>query len=102
MWDDVADIRSGRKVVAAVSSSSELDKRPAVDPHDEPSVEWGWHGSFPKGAKIAGWVSTVGVFALLIGNHHGRTEDLFIIIIGISMVALLVRQQVRGRTSWRR
>ena len=88
--------------MAAVSSSSELDKRPAVDPHDEPSAEWGWHGSLPKATKIAGWVSTIAVFAMLIGNHHGRTEDLFIIIIGISMIALLVRNQVRSRTSWRR
>ena len=70
-----------------MSSSSELDKRPAVDVHDEPSAEWGWHGSFPKAVRIAGWASTVGVFGLLIG---------------IAMIAMLVRDQVRGRTSWRR
>lgn len=88
--------------MGAVSSSSELDKRPAVDVHDEPSAEWGWHGSFPKAVRIAGWASTIGVFGLLIGNHHGRTEDLFLVLIGIAMIAMLVRDQVRGRTSWRR
>ncbi|MFD9733774.1 DUF2631 domain-containing protein [Umezawaea sp. NPDC059074] len=85
-----------------MSSSSELDKRPAVDVHDEPSAEWGWHGSFPKATRIAGWASTVGVFGLLIGNHHGRTENLFLVLIGIAMIAMLVRDQVRSRTSWRR
>ena len=35
-------------------NSRELAKRPAVDPHDEPSAEWGWHGSFPRGKIIAG------------------------------------------------
>ncbi|MEU4739849.1 DUF2631 domain-containing protein [Actinosynnema sp. NPDC023658] len=85
-----------------MSSSSELEKRPAVDPHDEPSVEWGWHGTFPKGIKIAGWLSTLAVFGLLIGNHHGRTENIWVVLIGLAMAAMLIRDQVRSRTSWRR
>ncbi|GAB2985255.1 DUF2631 domain-containing protein [Saccharothrix stipae] len=85
-----------------MSSSSELDKRSAVDTHDEPSAEWGWHGTFPKGIKIAGWLSTIGVFALLIGNHHGQTENIWVILTGLTMAALLIWDQVRSRTSWRR
>ncbi|GAA3461819.1 DUF2631 domain-containing protein [Saccharothrix longispora] len=85
-----------------MSSSSELDKRPAVDLHDEPSAEWGWHGTFPKGIKIAGWLSTLSVFAMLIGNHHGRTEDLWVVLIGVAMAAGLIWLQVRSRTPWRR
>ncbi len=92
----------GQEGRAAVSSSSELDKRPAVDPHEEPSAEWGWHGTFPKGIKIAGWLSTLGVFSLLIGNHHGRTEDLWVVLTGVTMAGLLIWDQVRSRTSWRR
>lgn len=88
--------------MTAVSSSSELDKRPTVDVHEEPSADWGWHGSFPKGIKIAGWLSTIAVFALLIGNHHGQTENIWIVATGVSMISLLVWDQVRSRTSWRR
>ncbi|GGP47971.1 DUF2631 domain-containing protein [Saccharothrix coeruleofusca] len=91
-----------------MSSSSELDKRSAldrrsaVDVHDEPSADWGWHGTFPKGIKIAGWLSTLAVFALLIGNHHGRTEDIWVIGTGVAMAAGLIWLQVRDRTPWRR
>ncbi|MEU5694036.1 DUF2631 domain-containing protein [Actinosynnema sp. NPDC020468] len=85
-----------------MSSSSELDKRPAVDPHDEPSAAWGWHGTFPKGIRIAGWLSTLAVFSLLIGNHHGHTENLYIIGTGATLALLLIWEQVRSRTSWRR
>lgn len=85
-----------------MSSSSELDKRPAVDPHDEPSAEWGWHGAFPRGVKIAGWLSTLAVFSLLIGNHHGRTENIWVIGTGVAMALGLIWLQVRGRTPWRR
>ncbi|GLZ31294.1 hypothetical protein Lesp02_34820 [Lentzea sp. NBRC 105346] len=85
-----------------MSSSSELDKRPAVDPHEEPSHEWGWHGTFPKATRIAGWFTAIAMFAMLIGNHHGFTEDLWLIGTGIGLVAFLIWDQVRGRTSWRR
>lgn len=85
-----------------MSSSSEPDKRPAVDTHDEPSAEWGWHGRFPRAVKVAGWLSTLVVFGMLIGNHQGRTEDLWLVLIGISMTGLLVWDQARSRTSWRR
>ena len=85
-----------------MSSSSELDKRPAVDPHDEPSAEWGWHGTLRKGIKIAGWLSTIAVFSLLIGNHHGQTENIWVILTGLTMAGFLIWDQVRSRTSWRR
>lgn len=85
-----------------MSSSSELDKRPAVDPHDEPSAEWGWHGTFPKGIKIAGWLSVLATFSLLIGNHHGRVENIWVIAFGVGLALLLIWEQVRSRTSWRK
>ncbi|MFT7838406.1 DUF2631 domain-containing protein [Saccharothrix sp. BKS2] len=85
-----------------MSSSSELDRRPAVDPHDEPSAEWGWHGTFPKGIKIAGWLSTLAVLSLLIGNHKGQVENIWVVGIGAAMALGLIWLQVRGRTPWRR
>ncbi len=60
-------------------NSRELAKRPAVDPRDEPSAEWGWHGGFPHGELIAGWSVVVILLLFLIGNHQGRTEDIWLI-----------------------
>jgi hypothetical protein len=89
-------------VEETVASSSELDKRPAVDPHEEPSHEWGWHGTFPKGTRIAGWLSAGFCFLMLIGNHHGKTEDIFLVATGVTIIAFLVWDTARRRTSWRR
>jgi hypothetical protein len=80
----------------------ELERRPAVDPAEEPSAEWGWHGSFPK-AKIAGAVLTVlALFAMAWGPYQSRTQDLW--LAGVALLLLLgVAAQVRhGRRSWRR
>jgi uncharacterized protein DUF2631 len=85
-------------------ASSELEKRPAstVDAHDEPSAEWGWHGGFPRGTRIAGWFTAAVMFLMLIGNHRGRTEDLWLIGIGAAIVIALVIDRIRARTAWRR
>jgi hypothetical protein len=84
--------------------AKKTEKAPAstVDPHDEPSAEWGWHGSFPKGTRIAGWFVAFAMFIMLIGNHKGRTEDVWLIGIGAGLILLLVIDQIRRRTSWRR
>nr|WP_245607001.1 DUF2631 domain-containing protein [Pseudonocardia spinosispora] len=79
------------------------DHSPAtVDPQDEPSAEWGWHGSFPKGALIMGWVSAVIILLMLIGNHEGRVEDIWLVGTGVVMILLLIRHSIRARRSWRR
>jgi hypothetical protein len=78
-------------------ASTELEKKPsqAIDPAEEPSVEWGWHGGFPKGTQIAGWFSVVAVLCMLIGNHQGilsggghfKMEDVW--LIGTAVVLAL-------------
>lgn len=85
-------------------AGSQLEKRSsnAVDPHEEPSAEWGWHGGFPLATRIAGWTVAIIMFLYLIGNHTGLTADLFLVGIGASMIAALIWDGIRRRTSWRR
>jgi len=68
----------------------------------EPSVEWGWHGGFPRAARIGGWVMAAIMFLMLIGNHRGNIENLWLIAIGLIIVGILVADQIKRRTSWRR
>ena len=74
-------------------ASTELEKKPsqAVDPAEEPSAEWGWHGGFPKGTQIIGWFSVFAVLIMLKGNHQGilsgggqfKTEDIWLIALAV-------------------
>jgi hypothetical protein len=84
-------------------SSAEVEKRPVQtpDPHDEPSVEWGWHGTLPKGAMLGGIFATLVLFGMLIGNQVGHVEDFYLIIAGVVMAFLLV-MSVRKRKRARR
>lgn len=86
-------------------AGSQLEKRPknAVDPHEEPSAEWGWHGRFPRGREIGGWISAVAMFIMaFVGNHVAGTERLWLLGAGIALVGLLIGYRVRQRTAWRR
>jgi hypothetical protein len=85
-------------------AGSELEKRSAnaVDKHDEPSAEWGWHGGFPIGTRIAAWFTAAVMFFMLIGNHTGRTEDVWLICIGTGIVITLIWDRIRARTAWRK
>jgi hypothetical protein len=73
-----------------------------VDPRDEPSSEWGWHGTFPRATRIAGWFSAFAMFAMIIGNHENNTENVWLIGIGLGLVFLLLLDLRRSRTAWRR
>jgi hypothetical protein len=75
---------------------------PGVSPVDEPSAEWGWHGGFPRGSLIMGWVSAVIILLMLIGNHQGHIEDIYLVAVGVGMILLLIRHTARARRSWRR
>lgn len=82
--------------------TKELAKLPAVDPHDEPSAEWGWHGGFPRGMIIGGWVSVVALIAMNFGNHQGRVENVWLTAFAVVMAIGLVMHSVRKRNAWRR
>lgn len=74
---------------------------PGVSPEDEPSAEWGWHGGFPRGSVIMGWISAVIILLMLIGNHQGRVEDIYLVVVGVGMILLLIRHTAKARHNWR-
>jgi hypothetical protein len=73
-----------------------------VDPRDEPSAEWGWHGSFPKATRVAGWVSVIVLLAMIYNNHENNTENVWLVGIALAIVVGLLLEIRRRRTAWRR
>ncbi|MBO0850336.1 MAG: DUF2631 domain-containing protein [Pseudonocardia sp.] len=98
------DERAGGVVAGTGQELAKRNGRPPakVDPEDEPSAEWGWHGGFPRGIIVAGWISTIIMLLMLIGNHQGHIEDVWLVVIAILMAGGLVRYTLKRRHSWRR
>ncbi|RZQ64829.1 DUF2631 domain-containing protein [Amycolatopsis suaedae] len=83
-------------------ASKAVEKRPRVDPRDEPSAEWGWHGTFPKATRAAGWFTAAAMLIMLIGNHRNAMEDIWLVGIAATLVLLLVLDIRKRRTAWRK
>lgn len=84
------------------SKSREVAIRSGVDPEEEPSVDWGWHGTFPNGTKIAGAITAIVLVLMLLGHPTSWTEKLFMIIPAIAILAGVVWMAARKRHAWRR
>jgi len=75
-----------------------------VDPRDEPSAQWGWHGDFPRGKVIAGWISVVILIALNFSNNNndGYVANIYLSSIALLMAIGLIMHSRRRRHFWRR
>lgn len=83
-------------------TSRRAARRVGIDPQDEPSAEWGWHGSFPNGLRIAGVVVAVVILILMIGPYQNRLQDFWMVPIGLGILGLIVRGTVKRRSDWRK
>ena len=84
------------------SKPRELEQRPAVDPHEEPSAEWGWHGSFHRGKIIAGAVSALLLVVFIFGPYQSHTHVLWLAGVALLIAFMIWRSVVARRNAWRR
>lgn len=97
----------GGGVVA--DTGRELAKRdgqgPAeVDPEDEPSAAWGWHGGFRHGSLIAGWTTflIMVLFNFSNNNDEGHVANIWLTGFALLIALGLTMHWRRERYSWRR
>ncbi|MGU3433490.1 DUF2631 domain-containing protein [Actinomycetes bacterium M1A6_2h] len=62
-----------------------------------PSAAWGWSGEAPRAFRAAGWVVAVMLLIMLIGNHVGKVEDLWLVGMAVVMVVALVLDIAKRR-----
>ena len=83
-------------------TSRAIARRGGVDPHDAPSAEWGWHGTFPNATRIAGVLSAVFLLVMIIGPYQSRLQDLWMVPIALAILVLVVRGTMKRRNAWRK
>lgn len=77
-------------------------RRGGVDPRDEPSAEWGWHGGFPRALPIAGVIVAIVLVVMMIGPYQSRLQDFWIVGIAIGILAWIAYGVRKRRNAWRR
>ncbi|CAM3591522.1 DUF2631 domain-containing protein [Tsukamurella ocularis] len=73
-----------------------------VDEADVPSRDWGWSGNAPNAARIAGVLFAVLLLLMNIGNHQGKTEDIFLIGFAVAILGvILINWITTRRKKWK-
>ena len=68
--------------------------------HERPE-DWGWHGEAGKAGRITGGVMIVFLLVMLVGNHEGRVEDLWLIGSALAILVSLIWDWRRRKNAWR-
>ena len=68
--------------------------------HERPE-EWGWHGETGKWGRRLTAIPILFLLSMLIGNHEGRMEDIWLIAIAGILVLVLVWDARRRKNAWR-
>ncbi|MDV2475866.1 DUF2631 domain-containing protein [Rhodococcus zopfii] len=68
-----------------------------VDTAEVPSAEWGWSGEAPKLFRTMGVIAAIFLLFMIIGNHHGRVEDWYLIGFAALLVLIIVVDAVKRR-----
>ena len=83
-------------------TSRTVARRTGVDPHDEPSAEWGWHGTFPNVTRIAGVLVAIVILVMMIGPYQNRLQDFWMVPIALGIIIVIVRGTIKRRNDWRK
>ena len=68
--------------------------------HERPE-DWWWHGEAGKAGRITGWVMVVFLLVMMVGNHEGRIEDIYLVLAAGIIVVTLLWDVRRRKNSWR-
>ena len=68
--------------------------------HERPE-DWGWHGEAGKTGRIAGYVTIFCLLVMVIGNHEGRIEDLYLVGFALAILVSLIWDSRRRKNAWR-
>lgn len=58
--------------------------------------------ALPEGRELRGFAVAAICLIMLIGNHVGHQEDIWLVVIAVAFAGLSIGSIVRARTSWRR
>lgn len=68
-----------------------------VDPAEVPSAAWGWSGESHKTFRVAAVVVIVILLGMLIGNHSGKVEDLYLVGFAAALAGILIYDVIYRR-----
>lgn len=73
-----------------------------ADHPDESPAQWGWHGQWGRGARIAGWVVAAILLLMSTATNYQFEYHLTLWTLAAGFFAVLLMDRRRRRNSWRK
>jgi len=70
------------------------------EPADAPSARFGWHGVATKTFYGAAVFFAAFLLLMMIGNHTGRVEDIYLVVFAVGILVLAIRGWWMSRGKW--
>lgn len=86
----------------ASTEVEQIDTGWVREPTDAPSARFGWSGTAPRTYAIAAFVSGLICLAMLVGNHVGHVEDIYLIVIAVGLIGFAGYKMIPRKGAWRR
>lgn len=85
------------------SEQPDLSSPPDYAAHhpDEHPTDWGWHGEWGRGARIAGWVVTVILLLMITTTHYNGAGTVALVSFASMLVIALLWDAQRRKNAWR-
>lgn len=71
------------------------------EPTDAPSARFGWHGDSPMVWRVVMGLAAFGCLVLLIGNHKGQVENIYVIGFAAACLLWIARSIIVNRGKWK-
>ncbi|GAB2671514.1 DUF2631 domain-containing protein [Gordonia jinhuaensis] len=71
------------------------------EPSEAPSARFGWSGENLGLFRVAGVISAIVLLCMLVGNHHGKVEDIYLIAIAAVILLLIAADLIRRRGKYK-
>ncbi|MBF6348884.1 MULTISPECIES: DUF2631 domain-containing protein [Nocardia] len=68
-----------------------------VDPAEVPSAAFGWSGESRTTFRVAAVVVIIALLGMLIGNHSGQVENLYLIGFAAALAGILIYDVIYRR-----
>ena len=72
------------------------------EPADAPSARFGWHGVGRKSIAVAAIISGLIMLGMIIGNHIGHVEDIYLVIFAVGLIGYPIYQMIPRKGAWKR
>jgi hypothetical protein len=74
----------------------------AADHRDEHPSMWGWHGTWGRTARVAGWVVAAILLVMITTTHYNESGTAWLIGLTVGLIVILLWDVQRRRNAWRR